>query len=65
MLKVFTGIFTLEAIIKIFAMSKDYFKSAWNIFDLIIVLVSYIDIGLTDIDGLSVFRALKLVGFIF
>ena len=34
---VFMGIFTLEAIIKIIALRKQYFKDSWNIFDFIIV----------------------------
>lgn len=38
----FTGMFTLEAIIKIIAFGiKGYFKQGWNVFDFLIVLVSY------------------------
>ena len=59
--QVFTAIFTLEAILKLMAMSQQYFKSGWNIFDFIIVLLSYIDVGLDGVDGLQVFRAFRLV----
>lgn len=34
---VFMGIFTIEAIIKIIALKKLYFKDSWNIFDFTIV----------------------------
>ena len=34
----FSGIFTLEAIIKIVALRSDYFRDSWNIFDFIIVV---------------------------
>ncbi|XP_055956481.1 sodium channel protein 1 brain [Patella vulgata] len=63
---VFTVVFTLEAILKITAFSKYYFKSGWNVFDLVIVIASLIDLGLEDIDGLSVFRTFRLVSrFVF
>jgi urea transporter len=39
---VFIGIFTLEAILKIIAMGKKYFKDAWNVFDFIVVMVTFI-----------------------
>jgi len=34
------GIFTVEALIKIIAMKRNYFRDSWNIFDFIIVLGS-------------------------
>ena len=60
-LQVFTGIFGLEAILKLLAMSRYYFKSGWNVFDFVIVLLSFADLGLDSVDGLSVFRAFRLV----
>ena len=36
----FTSIFTLEAIIKIVALKKSYFRDAWNIFDFTIVMLT-------------------------
>ena len=58
----FTLIFTLECIAKLVAMTKHYFNTAWNIFDFVIVFASLVDLGLEDIDGLSVFRGFRLVG---
>ena len=59
--QIFTAIFTLEAFVKIMAFGKYYFKIGWNIFDLIIVVASLVDLGLEDIQGLSVFRTFRLV----
>ena len=39
---VFTGIFVLEAIVKIIALRTHYFKKAWNVFDFIIVVSSLV-----------------------
>lgn len=39
---VFSIIFTLEAVIKIFAFRRVYFKEGWNVFDFIIVVGTYI-----------------------
>ena len=36
----FMGIFTLEAIIKIVAFKKSYFRDPWNIFDFTIVILT-------------------------
>ena len=60
-LQVYTGIFTLEAAVKLLAMTKHYFKTSWNVFDFIIVVASLIDLGLEDVDGLSVLRGFRLV----
>jgi len=46
----FTAVFTLEAIIKIIGLGfKGYFTKGWNVFDFIIVVISYVTliIGLT------------------
>jgi hypothetical protein len=64
----FTGMFTLEAIIKIIAFGiKGYFKQGWNVFDFLIVLVSYamLIIGFTSESVLgpkqaTVARALRI-----
>lgn len=60
-LKVFTSIFTFECIVKLMALSKDFFLCGWNIFDLIIVSASLLDIIFELVDGLSVLRGLRLV----
>lgn len=43
------------------ALSKDFFLCGWNIFDLIIVSASVVDIIFELLDGLSVLRGLRLV----
>ena len=59
--QVFTAIFAAEALAKLLAMSKRYFKSPWNVFDFVIVVLSFVDLALADVDGLTVFRAFRLV----
>lgn len=59
--QVFTSIFTLECMMKVMAMSKDFFACGWNIFDLIIVSASLLDLIFELVDGLSVLRGLRLV----
>lgn len=39
---IFTGIFIVEAIIKLLGLGKNYFKDGWNVFDFIIVVSSII-----------------------
>uniref|UniRef100_A0A1I8JQN6 Ion_trans domain-containing protein n=1 Tax=Macrostomum lignano TaxID=282301 RepID=A0A1I8JQN6_9PLAT len=58
---IFTGIFTFEAVIKITAMSRQYFQSGWNVFDLIVVIASLVDVGVEGIKGLSIFRTFRLL----
>lgn len=43
------------------ALSKEFFLCGWNIFDLIIVTASLLDIIFELVDGLSVLRGLRLV----
>lgn len=59
--QVFTSIFTLECFLKVLALSKDFFACGWNIFDLIIVSASLLDLIFELVDGLSVLRGLRLV----
>ncbi|CAF1331232.1 unnamed protein product [Adineta ricciae] len=59
---VFTGIFTTEAILKIIAMAPvKYLKDGWNVFDLFIVTLSLVELGLANIKGLSVLRSFRLL----
>lgn len=44
----FTGIFTVEIILKLIGYGCDFWYDAWNIFDFIIVLCSYVDIVLSN-----------------
>ena len=39
---IFAGIFTIEAIIKLIAFGKRYFKDGWNVFDFIIVIGTFV-----------------------
>lgn len=41
---VFTGIFTIEAIVKIITQGSLYFKNGWNKFDFILILGTYIQL---------------------
>ena len=44
---VFTGIFTVEAILKIIGFGLSYFRYHWNQFDILVVLLSLTDIVVT------------------
>lgn len=60
--QVFTGIFTAEMVLKIIAMDPYYyFQEGWNIFDGIIVSLSLMELGLANVEGLSVLRSFRLV----
>lgn len=39
---VFVGIFTIECLIKIFALRQYYFTNGWNLFDCVIVVLSIV-----------------------
>ncbi|XP_078084351.1 sodium channel, voltage-gated, type I-like, alpha isoform X2 [Mustelus asterias] len=59
---VFTGIFTGEMIFKIIALDPYYyFQEGWNIFDGIIVSLSLMELGLANVEGLSVLRSFRLL----
>ena len=60
-MQVFTSFFALEAALKLMALSKEYFSSGWNIFDLIIVIASLIDLSVESVNGISVLRGMRLV----
>lgn len=51
---VFAGIFTVEAIIKLIAFGKGYFKVGWNNFDFTIVIGTYIGLILTNTTSFNV-----------
>ncbi|KAJ8400902.1 hypothetical protein AAFF_G00392560 [Aldrovandia affinis] len=59
---VFTGIFTAEMFAKLVAMDPYYyFQEGWNIFDGFIVSLSLVELGLADVEGLSVLRSFRLL----
>ena len=37
---IFTGLFVIEAILRVIALMSDYFRSGWNLFDFTIVMFS-------------------------
>lgn len=43
--RVCLAIFVAEMVMKIFALGKDFFKSGWNIFDFIIIVISSLSIS--------------------
>lgn len=59
--QVFTIIFTVEAVLKLCAFGKFYFSNGWNNFDLVIVVASWLDFGLSDVEGVNVIRTFRLV----
>ncbi|XP_077479936.1 sodium channel protein type 3 subunit alpha-like [Stigmatopora argus] len=59
---VFSGIFTAEMLLKIIALDPYYyFRTGWNIFDSVIVCLSLMELGLSDVEGLSVLRSFRLL----
>ncbi|XP_031416632.2 LOW QUALITY PROTEIN: sodium channel protein type 4 subunit alpha A-like [Clupea harengus] len=59
---VFTGIFTAEMVFKLIAMDPYYyFQVGWNVFDSIIVTFSLVELGLANVQGLSVLRSFRLM----
>ncbi|CAE1323306.1 CACNA1D [Acanthosepion pharaonis] len=68
---IFTGLFTVEFMLKLAAFRfKNYFGDAWNVFDFIIVLGSFIDIIYTEVNPGSpiisinffrLFRVMRLI----
>nr|XP_033800128.1 sodium channel protein type 2 subunit alpha-like isoform X1 [Geotrypetes seraphini]XP_033800129.1 sodium channel protein type 2 subunit alpha-like isoform X1 [Geotrypetes seraphini]XP_033800130.1 sodium channel protein type 2 subunit alpha-like isoform X1 [Geotrypetes seraphini] len=59
---VFTGIFTAEMVFKLIALDPYYyFQEGWNIFDGIIVTLSLVELGLANVEGLSVLRSFRLL----
>uniref|UniRef100_A0A3B3ZIP8 Sodium channel protein n=1 Tax=Periophthalmus magnuspinnatus TaxID=409849 RepID=A0A3B3ZIP8_9GOBI len=59
---VFTGIFTAEMVLKLLALDPyHYFQVGWNIFDFLIVSMSLVELGLANVQGLSVLRSFRLM----
>uniref|UniRef100_A0A8C4V9G6 Voltage-dependent L-type calcium channel subunit alpha n=1 Tax=Falco tinnunculus TaxID=100819 RepID=A0A8C4V9G6_FALTI len=65
---VFTGVFTVEMVLKVIAFKpKGYFSDAWNTFDSLIVIGSIVDVVLSEADhyftdAWNTFDALIVVG---
>jgi len=59
---VFTGIFTAEAALKIIALGfYKYLQDKWSCFDIIIVMLSLVELGLSNVKGLTILRSFRLV----
>ena len=63
----FAAIFTIEAVIKIIALKKQYFNEPWNIFDFTIVMVTFIFLllGILEIpivfgNGATILRIIRI-----
>ena len=62
LLQVFTAIFTVEAVLKVIALSPiNYVKDKWNCFDAVIVVLSLVELSLSGVKGLSILRSFRLV----
>ena len=61
-MQVFTTIFTLEAALKLIALNPiNYLQDRWNCFDIVIVLLSLVELTLQNVKGLSILRSFRLV----
>ena len=60
------AIFVVELLLKFYAYRLDFFKSAWNVFDLIVVVVGLLPTGggLSALRGLRVIRTLRLLSVV-
>ncbi len=56
---IFTGIFTVETILKLICFAGSFWYEAWNVFDFVIVLCSYVDIIFSNMAATSL-RMLRI-----
>ncbi|GAX78390.1 hypothetical protein CEUSTIGMA_g5832.t1 [Chlamydomonas eustigma] len=57
---VFTGLFTVEVVVKLFGFGFwKFMGDPFNVFDIIIVTLAYLEIILSSVQGLSALRALR------
>jgi hypothetical protein len=69
MLYFFTGVFILEAVVKIIAFGRRYFKEVWNVLDLLVILGTiigqfleiFIQIASFNTSVLRIFRISKVL----
>jgi len=60
--QIFTTIFAAEAALKIIALGLiKYLQDKWNCFDIVIVILSLVELGLANVKGLSILRSFRLV----
>ena len=58
---VFLVIFTLDIAMQLVSVGTRYFSDGWNLFDLLVVLISWMSISLTGLYAFRVFRAFRLI----
>jgi hypothetical protein len=58
---IFLVIFTIEITMQLISRGIRYFKDGWCLFDLIIVLISWLSLSITGFYALRVFRAFRLI----
>jgi hypothetical protein len=58
---IFLVIFTIEIAMQFISRGIRYFKDGWCLFDLIIVLISWLSLSITGFYALRVFRAFRLI----
>ncbi|CAH8532561.1 unnamed protein product [Heterobilharzia americana] len=57
---IFTGVFTVEFVLKLTAFGfKNYFSDPWNVFDFIIVVGSFVDINMSHLAANSKFISIR------
>lgn len=59
----FTGIFTIELVVKVLAFGSNFFRDSLNIFDLLIVIISLLEVGLKGggSSSTSILRMLRML----
>ena len=58
---IFTLIFTLEAIIRLLAIGKAYFKDSWNTFDFVVVVLSLLSLIITFLSSIKLGGATTII----
>lgn len=54
-------VFTVEACIKIYGLGSEYFKSRWNLFDLVIVVLALVSMILDQVNVFNHFGSVTSV----
>ncbi|MDR0513869.1 MAG: ion transporter [Coriobacteriaceae bacterium] len=57
---IFTGVYVVEMLLKVFAWRTSYFKKAWNVFDFCIVVLSLAPVS-SVFGGIRILRILKVL----
>jgi len=58
---VFTGVFALELVVKLYGIGwREYVADRFNVFDAVIVILSFVELGYSENSSISVLRAFRL-----